>query len=162
MTYLPSEADATALGFDVAGGPQSQRRSGPVRGPIILLVCLVGMVILLLLGTLLFGASSHASPSGSVDGAVQAATENYRIAGVNVDELSFNAEKSLVDPHWAIFTAVPVVARGPQASYGYELFTQHRWVVVEDGQANVGCAAAGAAPRVPLSIIESFGRSCPG
>jgi len=119
------------------------------------------MVIVLLAGTLLFGASSHASPSGSLDGAVEAAREDYRLAGVNVDALYFSAEKSLVDPHWAKFTAAPAVGNEPAPSYGYELFASHRWTVVDAGTQYVGCARPGRPGAVPRDIISSFGMACP-
>lgn len=155
---MSQRTDATA------SAPADSRGRGP--NPIVLLLAIVGMVIVLAAGTILFGRSSHANPSGSVQGAIEAATEYYTLAGVNVDTLQITAVKSLANPHWARFEAVQIVSQVGATrpyQYGYELFAAHHWTVVAAGTSNVGCAVAGT-PRtswVPAQIINGFGEFCP-
>jgi hypothetical protein len=146
--------DLAAPSTDAARSAVRERRT------ILLLVCLVGTVIVIAAGTLLFGASSRSTPSGSIEGAIETATEYFQLQGVNVDLLSINAERSLVDQYWVRFEADPVTSQSPPREYGYEQFANHHWSVIVVGSSHVGCANATGSPPVPSEVIVGFGDRC--
>ncbi len=75
-------------------------------------------------------------------------------------EFKVTAEVSPANDSWMIFHVTPN-SSAVQPFYGYAHQAQ-TWSVVAHGSANVGCPASpGATPTVPLSVIKSFGLSCP-
>jgi hypothetical protein len=128
----------------------------------ILLLLLVPLVVISLVASRLFlGSTSHARPSGSLNGAIQAATEYYRVHGANVDALSIDAAISRADNHWARFTASAVTGTAA-ATWGWEHFTRRGWAVVAEGAGTAGCPGTVApGSEVPAPVLAGFGVTCP-
>jgi hypothetical protein len=137
---------------------ESAPANPPRRLGIIQLLALVAGVVVIAAGTLLFGHSSSTVPSGSVAGAIETATEYYRLHGYPTDAISFSAQISPADKYWARFSATPVVAGAGTATYGYENFAVPHWVVVSQGDHQQVCATGG----VPAAVMASFGDVCVG
>jgi hypothetical protein len=144
-----------------ATGGATARSAARQRRTILLLLVVPAVVITLVATRIFFGSTSHARPSGSLNGAVQAATEYYRLRGAPVDALSIDAAISRTDSHYARFSATPVVGRGA-TTWGWERFTGHEWVVVAAGSVTAGCPAhATLAGAVPAPVLAGFGVACP-
>jgi hypothetical protein len=134
--------------------PARQRRT-------ILLLLIIPLVVISLVASRIFlGSTSHAHPSGSMNGAVQAATEFYRLKGENVDALSIDAAISQVNNHWARFSATRVVG-APTTRWGWEHFKSRGWAIVAEGDASAGCPSGSSEGAVPPPVMAGFGVICP-
>ena len=132
---------------------------------ILKLLAIPATVIVVVVSTILLGSTSHANPTGSVAGVVNAATEFVRLSGVNTAHVELAAEISTVNNHWARFEAVPtkaIYASQFAGEYGYTHFARRSgWTVIAAGTTHVGCATESEAATVPLAVIEGFHTSCP-
>jgi len=134
----------------------------------------------LALGGLALGAcSSSSSSSGTTttSGAdpdvlqvIAAAKAQAATHGLSAGDISVTATVSPANDSWMMFK-VEAKPNGSanmfQPYYGYAHQTQ-KWSVVAAGTANVGCPTTGSGSSlnssqtsVPLSVIQSFGMTCP-
>jgi ABC-type glycerol-3-phosphate transport system substrate-binding protein len=130
-------------------------------------------------GVTLAACSSSSSSSGTTttSGAdpdvlqvIAAAKAQAATHGLSAGDISVTAKVSPANDSWMMFK-VEAKSNGSanmfQPYYGYAHQTQ-KWSVVAVGTADVGCPTSGsgsslnsAQTSVPLSVIQSFGMSCP-
>ena len=82
--------------------------------------------------------------------------------GLKPSEVTVTATVSPANDSWMRFTVTPKpgASSSVQGGYGYAHQAQ-TWTVVATGTAQVGCPVNGQPPTVPLSVITSFGLTCP-
>jgi ABC-type glycerol-3-phosphate transport system substrate-binding protein len=130
-------------------------------------------------GITLAACSSSSSSSGTTTTSgtdpdvlqvIAAAKAQAATHGLSAGDISVTAKVSPANDSWMMFK-VDAKSNGSanmfQPYYGYAHQTQ-TWSVVATGTADVGCPTTGSAtslnssqPSVPLSVIQSFGMSCP-
>jgi hypothetical protein len=135
-------------------------------------------LVAILVSTLLLGATSRPLHTGSVLGLEMAATEQLVLQGIPSADVVVAATISNANGYWGRFLVAPSETRYTSkvdVGYGFAQWTRrtvtlpdhagtvenYRWVVVADGEFDVGCPSKSAAPRVPLNVIQSFGLTCP-
>lgn len=83
-------------------------------------------------------------------------------SGLTTHDVKVTATVSPANDSWMRFTVTPTANASSsfQGGYGYAHQAQN-WSVVSFGTAQVGCPVNGQPPTVPLSVITSFGLTCP-
>lgn len=164
-------------------GPVAPAGAAPVgffaaRKTLFQVMAVPAALIAILIPTLLLGSTSHKLHTGSVVALEAAATENLSLDGVNAAHAEVAAAISKTNQYWGRFfigPSEPQYASSVPSVYGFAHFElryvtppdgigtvkNYSWVVIAQGATDVGCPSGPASERVPLSVIESFGLTCP-